>query len=370
MQEPTHPHAVAVQSRRPTKRWVLSTVAVLAILSVVVGVVLIRRPPPEVDSKALPGANSPTPHPSASASASNSPSETITQLSGVSGDGAVDGSFGTWRGTPVTIGGTWDDTVAASETMHTSAPGAEWGAWQGALDVAVGALDESAGESWAQAAVGAYDARWQATLETIRTDWAGRRGQLYIRFAHEFNARGVPWRVTGADAADFVQAWRRFRVLQLQIMPSAKLVFCTNDVTNVANKLDWRTAFPGSDYVDVMSVDSYNQSPWVNSAAAFATKINSVDSYGAPIGIEKHRQFAEQVGLPMAVSEWGSNSLAGDAPVYMTSMKNWFRTHAGRGPGDVPYEIYFNVNNFGDAQYALFPKTRMPLAAAAYIAAF
>ena len=36
------------------------------------------------------------------------------------------------------------------------------------------------------------------------------------------------------------------------------------------------------------------------------------DEYGAPEGLAGHREFAETVGLPIAVSEWSANADEGD----------------------------------------------------------
>ena len=292
-------------------------------------------------------------------------------LSGASGDGAASGAFGAWRGAPITIGGTWNDSLDAQTNQWSIQPSLEWGKWNGALDVAVGAIYKTNGETWAAAAAGAYDARWTTALNNIKKYWGTRdQANLYLRFAHEFNGSWTPWNVTGAETASFKTAWIRFHTLQTAILPTAHLVFCPNDGSTAALNLDWRNAFPGAAYVDVLSTDSYNQYPWVNTAAAFTSKINAVDSYGAPVGIEKHRQFAASVGLPFAISEWGTNASMGDAPVFVDSMKNWFASHAGTGAGQLVYEIYFNVVNYNSGVFAIYPTTTQPSAANAYNADF
>jgi hypothetical protein len=95
-------------------------------------------------------------------------------------------------------------------------------------------------------------------------------------------------------------------------------------------------------------------------------KRNRFDSYGAPLGLERHRLFAASVGLPLAVSEWSSNSSMGDAPVYMEQFRNWVAAHAGTGPGQVPYEIVFNVAAFAQGRFQLHPVNNQEGAAAAY----
>jgi beta-mannanase len=162
----------------------------------------------------------------------------------------------------------------------------------------------------------------------------------------------VPWAVTGATAPDFVTAWKRFRVLQQQILPQHKLVFCPNDGTSASQSLDWRKAFPGAAYVDEMAVDSYNQYPFATTAAQFATKILAVDSYGAPVGIEKHRQFAASVGRPLAIAEWSSNSGMGDSAAFVQAFYAWVAKNAGTGAGEVPYEVMFNVVNYSNGVFS------------------
>ncbi len=291
-------------------------------------------------------------------------------LSGASGNGAANGTFGTWRGTAVQVGGTWNDSLDAQTNQWSIQPGAEWGSWDKDLDLAVGAIYSANGETWAKAAAGAYDARWTTMLTNIKKYWGARTGTLHLRFAHEFNGSWTPWTVTGATAADFVTAWKRFRALQRQLLPQHKLVFSPNDGTSTSQNLDWRKAFPGAAYVDEMGVDTYNQYPFVTTAAGFAAKIAGVDAFGAPVGIEKHRQFAASVGLPLAISEWSSNSSMGDSASFVHEFFAWVKTHAGTGAGQVPYEVMFNVNNYNNGVFAFYPATAQPGAAGAYVADF
>ena len=220
----------------------------------------------------------------------------VTWASGASGDGVADGSFGRWRGRAVQIAGTWNDDPEAQKNQWSVLPGAEFGSWSHDLDVAVGGIYEDQGETWAAAARGAYDARWRHTLQTLARSWAGRPGTLYVRFAHEFNGDWERWRVTGADATSFKAAWRRFRALQQQVFPASKLVFCPNAETSASLRLDWRRAFPGADQVDVMSVDFYNQYPYLGSSRSFRSGLAARDRVGAPRGLDAHRRYAASVG--------------------------------------------------------------------------
>jgi hypothetical protein len=287
-------------------------------------------------------------------------------LSGASGSGVADGQFGRWRNRPVVIAGTWNDNWESHEHQWSLQPGYEFGAWQEDLDVAVGAIYKDRGETWKAAADGAYDDRWRRMLTNLKEAWGDRPGTLYIRFAHEFNGDWYPWSVTGREAGDFVHAWKRFRAIQQETVPNHMLVFCPNADTSSSLNLDWRDAFPGTAHVDVMAADYYNQYPFVTTTSEFNYVMNRVDPNGAPLGLERHRQFAAEVGRPFALPEWSSSGELGDAPVFVTELHRWLTTHGGAGSGEVLYEIHFNVGEYGGGQFQFFPDTQQPEAAARY----
>ena len=280
-------------------------------------------------------------------------------LSGVAGTGDTDGRFGTWRGTPVEIVGTWADADEANQRRIYTVTGGS-GRFAGPIDVGVGALVR--GETWAAAARGANDARWRESLTVMRDARAGK-GTTYIRFAHEMNGNWYPWAVNASNRADFITAWKRYRALQREIFPQAKLVFSVNR-ESVGSGIDWRTTFPGPGQVDVMSVDYYNFAG-VSTAAEWRSEIERTDRFGAPIGLEQHRRFAASVGLPLAISEWSGRASEGDDPEFMTQMNAFLRTNGGSGPGQMLYEIVFNIGGY-EGNYQLFPTTSQPAAAARY----
>jgi hypothetical protein len=283
-------------------------------------------------------------------------------LSGAAGFGVPSGDFGRWRGSPVGVVATWADNNGAMVGLAQLRPGGEYGDWQGSMDIAIGAIDP--GESWRQAAEGAYDARWRDSLTNLQQLRGARPGTTFIRFAHEMNGDWYPWSVDSSSVAAFIQAWRRFRALQEEIFPDAKLVFGVNR-ESIGTGMDWRLMFPGARYVDVLAVDYYNQSPCVTTQKDWDINVVQKDGFGGPRGLERHRQFAKSVGLPLAVPAWGGNADQCDSPVYVQNMYDFFRTHAGEGPGQLLYESYFNIDWEGES-WRLFGSDRMPLAAARY----
>lgn len=281
------------------------------------------------------------------------PCASSTWLSGAASPYAADGSFGTWRGEPITIGGTWVNGNAEMVGLDTLRPGKEWGAWTGAIDVAIGAIDKRVGESWAAAATGAYDARWRQSAQAFKEVWTNRgkpEKNLYIRFAHEMNGNWYPWRVASGEAADFKRSWIRWAAIIEEVIPQANKVWCVNKDSSPGHALS-RDLWPGKAYVDVYSVDWYNNYPWVSTAAALSEQFARRASNGNPEGLEAHRQEAEADGVPFAVSEWSNSAPSsaseggggGEAPELMSTMNAWLRAHAGTGPGQVTYEVLFNL---------------------------
>ena len=298
-------------------------------------------------------------------------------LSGAAGDEAADGRYGAWRGEPIDIGGTWDDNDVAQVEMY-SICGGDWAHWTKPLDVAVGAIDVTRGESWAAAARGVYDARWRKNLEQIKSCWGDRDpGRLYIRFAHEMNLPNR-WQVRGGQERDFVRAITRYSTLRYAIIPRAKIVLCPNDGTDGGlGGLDLRKLWPGRDgkgrpVADVYAVDSYNSYGLVRTRTQFLTKINALQRNGAPQGIEQHRRFAASKGVPFAISEWSNDGDprdaggGGESPEFVREFNAWARAHSGDvnhpRPGQLLYELHFNLWR----QYQFWPTTMQPKTASAY----
>jgi Glycosyl hydrolase family 26 len=287
----------------------------------------------------------------------------IAWRSGASGEGVASGEFGEWRGRPVDIAATWVDNNEAMLEFLPLQPGEEYGGWEPALDIAVGAFDGE--ESWADAADGEYEDRWEESLSNLRELRADLPGAVYIRFAHEMNGNWYPWSVTEDSADDFVTAWRRFRALQQEIYPEAQLVFCVNQ-ESVGTGIDWREFFPGEEYVDVMAVDYYNQNPFVGSVEDWNDGLDATDDFGSPKGLQQHLDFARSVGLPLAVPEWSGVAEEGDSPAFIEGMYDFFDAHGGDGAGEILYEIQFNVV-LDDHPFSLFDEyTRMPESAETY----
>ncbi|ABS02054.1 malectin domain-containing carbohydrate-binding protein [Kineococcus radiotolerans] len=282
--------------------------------------------------------------------------------SGSSGVGAADGRFAAWRGSKLDVVASWAGNADNSANFYTLWNGAEYGSWNGSMDMAVGGID--AGETWAQAASGRYDARWRQSLTKLKSLWGDRQGTMYIRFAHEMNGYWFTWSVNKANHQDFMTSWKRYRALQREIFPEAKLVFSVNKETNGAG-MDWRQFFPGKQHVDVLSVDYYNNWPYAATLDQFRQQSWEKDGYGAPKGINAHLEFARSQGLPLSVSEWSGNADDGDSPAFIQGMHEFFKANAGNGAGQLAYEVQFNVD-IDNRRWLLGDGTRMSNSSAVY----
>ena len=269
---------------------------------------------------------------------------------GASGHGVSSGAFNTWLTShDLTVAGTFNDQDVDNQTaLYDIQPGGDYASWPGILNLAVGGIYPSAGDTWAAAAAGSYDARWTACLQAAKAGWGSRSpGRLHLRFAHEMNGSFNPWHVGDGDAANFRTAFGRFYSLKQAIFPGCQVVWCVNDGTSSLTHVS--DLWPGTAYVDIVGVDHYNAYPHVTDLSTWTSKINTVDGDGNPVGIEKWRQQAATWGKPLAICECGnpavdvgSGSGGGDDPYWATALLAWGRANGGAGNGQVLYAIYFN----------------------------
>jgi hypothetical protein len=296
-------------------------------------------------------------------------------LSGAASKAAVDGSFARWRGEPVGIVGTWDDSREAAAEIYSL--DRDLAAWRGPIDIAVGAI--WSGQTWGNAASGAYNPQWTRTLQQLKAKTAGHgipQDKVFIRFAHEMNGNWTDWNVKPGQEANFRSAISRFSALRYDIMPQAKVVLCPNDGTS-SGQADPRSLFVGKDgsgrrVVDVYCVDTYNQYPHRTDYGAISASFSNT-SGGIPVGVEAHRQFAQAQGVPFAIGEWSSCGVpsecaggGGEAPEYVRAMNDWIRRNSGDindpKPGQVIYEVQFNLWN----RFFFYPNAPQPRTAAMY----
>lgn len=269
-------------------------------------------------------------------------------LSGATGDGSTDGSFGKWRGAPVEIGGVWQ----YSSDLKDLQPGAGHWAWQAPLDVAVVPEDFA---NWKAEAEGAHDEFWRQTFRNAKALRQGR-GTTYVRPYWEYNGDWYKWSVrTSNDAADFKRAWARMAVIFRQELPSGKLMLGTS----ASDRIAVSETYP--DDVDVLSIDFYNNYPHVATQYGFDRKIESGSD---PNSLMDLMRLAKEKGDPVLISEWSNVGPAregggGDAPKFVEAFHDFVADNCGQGPGQVIGEIIFNFPSHDVGQFWMWENGRM-----------
>ena len=281
--------------------------------------------------------------------------------SGASGESASSGMFGTWRGKPIQVAATWGDTSADDQTRVTSLDA--YNGFDGDMDVAIGAL--APGDTWAQAAQGAYVERWRAAVRSIAARRSGKAGTTYVRFAHELNGDWFDWKVRPGDVDAFHTAWRLYRGILAQEFPAAKLVFSPSNGSH--NGVPVEQLWPGDDVVDVVGVDFYDGWPDITSQADWDANLNTMQG-ADPYGVGSWQSFAARHGKPLSFPEWGLR--AGDHPAFVQGMHDFLAAHAAQPgstdvAGKVVYDVYFDIANGGDGAFMITSGAN-PRAAALY----
>lgn len=271
---------------------------------------------------------------------------TASWLSGASGNYAGNGTFGTWRGRSVEIGGTWVNDPALYP-FTAGGPGAEYATYNGPMDIGMVSPDWV---SWAYEASGGHNTFWTNMFSALATKRAGK-GTCWVRPWWEFNGNWYAHSVTSSDIANFKTAWNVVAGIARTQFPAVKMMIGAAASNGVSVADCWPTAT-----VDALSIDFYNMWPWVTTQAGFDDKIEN----GAGVSsLEDLRRLAESKGVPVVISEWGNQGKVlpanegggGESPGFVDSFHAWLTAHAGTGPGQVIYEVYFNQ---WDDQFTLF----------------
>jgi hypothetical protein len=259
--------------------------------------------------------------------------------SGAAGVEAEDGSFGTWRGKPLGVVAVWSDTTAEAQTQLDAVD--SYAGFNGEMDVAVGALVR--GETWQQAAAGAFVGRWTQAVRNLKAKRASK-GTTYIRIGHEFNGDWMAWGVNSTTVAAYKQGYRLYASIVRKEFPQAKLTWSPNGGNHADISIDGM--YPGSDVVDVIGPDIYDGYPPVTSDAIWTKGLTEWLAPGTPSGLAAWQQFALAKHKPLALPEWGMQG--GDHPIFIKGVHDFLATYAApKGSQSVAgrfvYDCYFNA---------------------------
>jgi hypothetical protein len=223
---------------------------------------------------------------------------------------------------------------------------------------------------WARAASGELDSWYDLWAKTLASEMKIRAGKglnpnVIVRVGWE-HSDDRPW-FSGPDPENFVKTFRK--IVDMIREYNGK----NNGLTTVA--IDWRNLkrgqqvdsildhYPGSAYVDIISVDYYDCWPALNDDTIWNTQYLRTFR-GGPWGIGKWLEFTKSEGKLFACPEWAikvgsSKGLSKDIPYYIRKMYEFFKTNAQY----IAYENYFNQKPIH--QFA--PPDLNPLAANEYL---
>lgn len=296
-----------------------------------------------------------------------------TRLSGASGAGVAAGTFGAWRGSRLTSIGTWmnDPAIYPFTPPSSGCPECgEYAKWGGAADIGLAPAD-AIWQGWDAEAAGTNDSWWREMGRNLRLRWRDQlRDVWYLRPYYEANGDWFTYAILTKTAA-FKTAFARTSAILREEFPEASVMFGVAAASPGTGRPLVSDIWPDDASFESLSIDFYNTFPWVNTQAAFDSKITS--GAGAN-SLEPLRQLALSHDKPVVISEWGSASVnngggGGDAPQFITSFQAWVKAHEGREPGEVFMENYFNVAQDYPEQYWLWNTSvnpKQPQAAARY----
>jgi beta-mannanase len=201
-----------------------------------------------------------------------------------------------------------------------------------------------------------------------------------IRLGHEANGWWYAWSIYGSatNQALYVQVFQHHVNLIRSVIPGALFDFNSAGI-QYDNWDDFEAAYPGDEFVDIVSTDIYNTSyPGARAAGTWVDSQDVWDTYIEPFfdsmetfafARDASRTAAGLTPLQLAVPEWGpardSSAGGGDDPLFVTNMFNKLQSWGTRLEYHAPFEglAHFEVGYFmpplGVAPHPTLPLTSL-----------
>ena len=191
--------------------------------------------------------------------------------------------------------------------------------WNGKYKMALAVPMLMSTGTLAAGANGDYDAQFVALGKILV---ANKQPNAVLRVGWEFNGNWYRWSAAN-DPANFVTYFRRI-VAALRSVPGQNFRIAWNPTIGqqaIAPDQVW----PGTDVVDYVGVDVYNQS-WSAGDADPTSRWNYV--LNQPYGLAWLKTFAAKMGKHIVIPEWGTGTRpdghgAGDDPLFVSNMTAW-----------------------------------------------
>ena len=280
-----------------------------------------------------------------------------------SGAACGDSSFAAWRGRKLDMTVGWAPQGSWSEYTNYAA-GLHWLAAQPAgFSVGLPMLPKSAKGQFDKCAHGAFDGYYRKFAQSLK---GLKMGDTVIRIGWEANGDWFPWSAVN-HYADYKACFARIASTFRSVSTDFKIEW---PMAKKGRIFPVTQIYPGDGAVDYVGISYYDRYPSHTTQAIWDQQVNATLK-GGPYGIAAWMNFARAHGKHLAVAEWGVNKgyrmgkqgVAGDTPIYIANMFNFFKTHSS----GMAYEDYFNCNHpTQQERYVIYPATWNPKAAAAY----
>ncbi len=228
----------------------------------------------------------------------------------------------------------------------------------GELSIAQPPFPENGDE--ATCASGAYDSYWRTFGATL-TKFG--RVDAYVRLGWEFNGAFNYWHVRNVET--WKTCFRRTVTAIRSTAPTVKIDWNMNAHTDSlpGSGQDVWDAYPGDQYVDVVSIDSYDFFPPSIDEESWDRQCHQRSGLCTVI------QFAHDHGKKFAVPEWGvawSNGGGKDNPFYVSKMHEMFVANAA----NLAYEAYYNTSEPANVLSSLYKPDLNPKSSKRYMELF
>jgi hypothetical protein len=214
------------------------------------------------------------------------------------------------------------------------------------------------------------DTSWEATCDSGAYDTyatqlaenlvAAGAGNSVIRLGKEFNGdwENDYYGTTNAELTAWVQCYQN-EVTAMRAVPGAHFLFDWNPNT-CTTVFPLSTGYPGNAYVDIIGGDFYDSDCWTGKTASQEGWNELYTIPGNGLAMNDLVAFANSVGKPISLPEWGIDDGNPDDPAYINGIASIVNDN------DTSFQAYFDCACNGIQALG----SGIPQATAAYQAAF
>ncbi len=197
-------------------------------------------------------------------------------------------------------------------------------------------------------------------FDTFITQWAldakAWGYPFFLRFAHEMNGNFYPWGagVNGNTSADYIAAWRHVHDIFVRNgVTNVTWVWCVN--TNYTGSAAISGLYPGDNYVDWISLDSYNRitNTWADFSTRSQPTLDQMTAIapGKPILVAEAGCHEDTTGN-YDKGQWFRNALANYLKFSAPRIKAWSYFNYSNPDGN-DWRINTSTKALADYQYCV-----------------